>query len=62
LTGGLNVTGNHGGGPFPGDAAPEIVANTVRGGLTCLGNKPAPTNDGRPNTVTGARSGQCRSL
>jgi hypothetical protein len=47
--------------------AMEILANSIRGGLACLGNSPAPTNvaDGtllEPNSVTGPRTGQCAGL
>jgi len=40
------------------DAATEIEANHIVGKLTCNGNTPAPTNDGRANTVPNAREGQ----
>jgi hypothetical protein len=40
---------------------PEIEANHVGGTLICTGNTPAPGNDNLPNTVGGARSGQCAS-
>jgi hypothetical protein len=40
----------------------EVAANHIGGSLVCSGNNPAPKNDGQPNTVTGARSGQCAGL
>ncbi|WP_188309909.1 Ig-like domain-containing protein [Streptomyces sp. CBMA123] len=72
-TGGLELVGNHigqsvavfgnsGTGPFPEDNRPEIEGNTIGGSLACFGNTPPPTNDGHPNTVTGARAGQCSTL
>ncbi|HET7720736.1 MAG TPA: hypothetical protein VFK43_12260, partial [Acidimicrobiales bacterium] len=38
-----------------------IKANTVLGTLGCMGNTPAPTSAGQPNTA-GAKTGQCGSL
>lgn len=63
LIGGAVVVSNtRGTGPFPEDVAAEIEANTIGGALSCNGNVPPPINDGRPNTVRGARAGQCRLL
>ncbi|MGV4988938.1 FG-GAP-like repeat-containing protein [Streptomyces sp. NRAIS3] len=56
------VTNNRGTGPFPEDDRPEIEGNTIGGSLLCSGNTPSPTNDGHPNTVSGARMGQCTAL
>ncbi|WP_433293700.1 Ig-like domain repeat protein [Pseudonocardia sp. CA-142604] len=42
--------------------ATEIEANRIVGILACSGNTPPPTNDGRPNTVIGIRTGQCAAL
>jgi hypothetical protein len=39
-----------------------IFGNTIRGSLSCTGNNPPPSNFGIPNTVSGARTGQCASL
>ena len=39
-----------------------IAANQVTLGLTCLNNLTPPTNEGRPNQVVGARTGQCAAL
>jgi len=30
--------------------------------LSCTGNEPAPSNEGVPNQVLGARTGQCAGL
>lgn len=43
-------------------SAPIVAANQVTATLDCAGNAPAPTNEGRPNTVLGARTGQCAAL
>jgi Bacterial Ig-like domain (group 3) len=37
----------------------ELAGNVVTGSLACSQNSPAPIDGGRPNTVIGARSGQC---
>jgi hypothetical protein len=61
-TGTLSVNSNStsGGSDLDGDpAAIEIEGNTVTGTLSCSGNVPAPTNDAVPNSVSGARGGQC---
>ena len=39
-----------------------VAGNTIGGSLSCDGNNPAPTDNGRPNTVTGLASGQCSAL
>jgi hypothetical protein len=31
----------------------------MRGNLTCGGNVPPPSDNGRPNIVSGRRAGQC---
>ncbi|MFJ9448545.1 hypothetical protein ACIRRH_43135 [Kitasatospora sp. NPDC101235] len=62
IGGSLTVIGNSGTGPFPEDNHPEIEGNTIAGSLACSGNTPPPTDDGHPNTVTGARAGQCSTL
>jgi hypothetical protein len=59
LSGALTVNDTSGAGPNPEHPATEIEGNTIRGALNCSGNAPAPTDDGRPNAVTGARTGQC---
>ena len=52
---------NAGGGPYPSDVAPNVQANKVRSSLGCVGNHPAPINDGHLNKV-GSESGQCVGL
>jgi hypothetical protein len=42
--------------------ATELEANQINSTLSCSGNVPPPTNDGKPNTVIGARTGQCAAL
>lgn len=61
IHGGIVLQNTSGGGAQVEDAASEIEANQVTGGLTCAGNAPAPVNGGMPNSVTGGRSGQCSS-
>jgi hypothetical protein len=39
-----------------------VAGNTITGSLSCNGNNPAPTDNGRLNTVTGLASGQCSAL
>ena len=52
VTGAVSVTGNVGG--------PTVIeGNHITGALSCSGNAPAPADDSSPNSVTGARSGQC---
>ncbi|MFJ9711275.1 Ig-like domain-containing protein [Streptomyces sp. NPDC101234] len=60
--GSVQVQGTTGTGPFPEDSRAEIESNTIGGSLICSGNVPPPTNDGHPNSVTGARQGQCATL
>lgn len=55
----VKVTGTRGAGPLPQDTRAQIEANTIRGGLTCSNNIPTATDNGRPNTVRGKRSGEC---
>ncbi len=59
INGNLIIKKTTGTGPGAENASPELEANTVSGELNCLENKPPPTDDGRPNKVTGARAGQC---
>jgi len=61
IGGSLSLRGNHGAGPFPEDAIPEVEANTIVGAASCSRNS-GVTNDGQPNTVGGARSGQCADI
>jgi arabinogalactan endo-1,4-beta-galactosidase len=39
-----------------------IAGNSIIGPLSCLGNDPAPVNNGYPNTVLGPKTGQCSGL
>ncbi|HEV3351388.1 MAG TPA: hypothetical protein VG076_00620 [Acidimicrobiales bacterium] len=55
-TGGNVILSSNSGGSGE-DATPEVEANHVGGSLSCFGNSPAPINDSRPNTVSGARNG-----
>jgi hypothetical protein len=57
VNGSIILTGNTG-----SSVAPVVAANQVTGNLDCTGNVPLPTNQGRPNTVLGARTGQCAAL
>lgn len=74
-TGFLRLSGNRIGGTttvdgntttilVPPENAPatEIEANEINAGLGCTANTPPPTNDGKPNVVRGARTGQCAVL
>ncbi len=43
----------------------EYVTNTIHGSLGCRGNSPAPQigdSEGSPNSVTGAKKGQCAAV
>ncbi|MEU4116797.1 Ig-like domain-containing protein [Kitasatospora sp. NPDC028055] len=62
IGGSVEVNGTTGTGPFPEDSRAEIEGNTIGGSLHCTGNNPPPTNGGNPNTVHGARTGQCANL
>ena len=53
VRGALSLTGN---------ARPVVAGAEVHGPLSCRGNAPAPVNEGRPNTVRGAATGQCADL
>jgi hypothetical protein len=55
----LIVNNNSGTPPDLESTQSEIEANTIGGDLFCTGNTPPPTNDGRPNTITGQGFGQC---
>ena len=45
-----------------GPVAVVVAGNVVTGPLACTGNRPAPVNQGRPNSVTGPATGQCAEL
>jgi Big-like domain-containing protein len=51
--GGATFSGNHGG--------TTIGGNTISGSLSCTGNVPPATDKGSPNSVAGARTGECAS-
>ncbi len=59
IAGPLSLTNTSGAAPGEDSAAPELEGNTIGGPLSCSGNTPPPTSDGRPNTVSGPKSGQC---
>ena len=65
----INLSANNVGGnvldrsnttPAPG--ANDIGNNTIGGSLVCTGNSPAPQDGNMPNTVGGAKVGQCSGL
>jgi uncharacterized repeat protein (TIGR01451 family) len=58
IGGSVTLTNNSGAGAFPDDVIPEVEANAIAGSLNCSGNS-GVTNDGQPNSVVGARTGQC---
>ena len=62
IGGNVSLTGNSGAGPFPEDLGPEVEANKIQGNLSCSGNSAQLTNDGKTNTVTGTKSGQCAAF
>ena len=55
----LIINDSSGTGPDEGRMRTQIEANTIGDDLFCFGNTPAPTNDGRPNSITGESFGQC---
>jgi hypothetical protein len=59
INGGARLINTSGSAPTVEDMTSEIESNMISGTLSCSGNSPAPVNDGRPNTVTGQRLGQC---
>lgn len=58
ITGNLTLT-NNAGGTISGETANEVEANKVTGNVACTSNTAAPINDGKPNAVSGSRTGQC---
>ena len=66
-TGGVSLTGLTVSGPVKvngskGVEPAMIGGNVVSGPLACSGNTPPPVSGGRPNTVAGPTSGQCKTL
>jgi N-acetylneuraminic acid mutarotase len=59
ITGRVTVSNNSGSGPTPEDGAPEVEGNQIGGALDCSGNVAGFTDDGIPNSVSSARTGQC---
>ena len=59
INGNVTITGNTGAGLDAENARPEVEANKINGTLACSTNNPAPTTDGKPNTGSGSRTGQC---
>lgn len=45
-----------------GDIPTIVSGNTIDGPLSCVGNDPAPVDEGVPNQVAGPTSGQCAEL
>jgi hypothetical protein len=58
IGGSVSVTSN-GTASIPAASVPIVSANKISGSLACSGNTPPPTDASSPNTVSGARSGQC---
>lgn len=52
---GNNVQVNHN----LSSTASVVSGSTIGGNLGCEANRPAPTADGAPNTVSGSKQGQC---
>jgi|GEM_PF-3105942 len=60
VSGGVNLVANKAPtGTIWVDVENEVEGNTISGGISCTTNKPAPTYDGKTNSVTGKASGQC---
>jgi hypothetical protein len=59
VAGGVTISNTSGIGPNVENLISEIEGNQISGQLSCTNNTPSPINDGRPNTTTGGRSGQC---
>src|SRR5207302_6846238 len=60
INGGATVNNNSGVEPTAEAATkPEIEANKITGTLACSGNPQAPTADGKSNSGSGSRTGQC---
>jgi hypothetical protein len=58
IGGHVYVTNNIGAGPAPNHPSPEVEANSIAGRLTCTGNSPVASDDGRPSSSS-SRAGEC---
>ena len=56
ITGSATVNSNKGSKPV------VITGSAITGSLACSANHPAPTDSGKPNTVSGKATGQCAGL
>lgn len=56
ITGATTVSSNKGSKPV------VITGSAITGSLACSANKPAPTDSGKSNTVSGKATGQCADL
>ena len=45
-----------------GNAEPVVAGTSIGGGVRCRGNAVAPVDEGRANSVTGSRLGECGEL
>jgi hypothetical protein len=57
VSGAVTLTGNR-----TGDTPSLVSGNRISGALWCAANQPPPVDGGVPNTVTGAKGGQCAGL
>ena len=56
IAGTTTVRGNRG-------SAPVVISGSaITGSLACAANQPAPTDQGKPDTVSGKAAGQCAAL
>jgi hypothetical protein len=60
ISGSLNFNKNSGAGPLPADTLPMVGLNTIGGSLNCTAN--TPSVGGGSNTVSGTKTGQCKTL
>jgi hypothetical protein len=61
----VNGTVNFNGNTVTDPDGNEVQTNTIHGNLNCSGNTPAPQvgdSGGSPNSVTGAKTGQCTAV
>ncbi|MFI9530362.1 M64 family metallopeptidase [Micromonospora rosaria] len=62
LTDNVQVTANERFSRLAGEYGPVLVGNRVNGTVSCTGNSAAAKDFGAPNTVTGAKRGDCAAL